>query len=50
MIADFFAKPLQGTLYFTHRNAVLGIKECDMQVYVNTYKKYRESIDCIIKT
>ena len=42
MIADFFTKPLQGGLYFTHRNAILGIQECDMPLYIKAYKEYRE--------
>ena len=50
MIAYFFTKPLQGELYFTHRNVILGIQECDMPLYINIYREYRESIRCIVKT
>ena len=34
MVANFFTKPLQGILYFTHRNAVLGINEKDMLLFL----------------
>ena len=50
MVADFFTKPLQGELYFTHRNAILGIQECDMPIYIKSYKEYRASIVSILKT
>ena len=49
MIADFFTKPLQGELYFIHRNSVLGIRAEDMPIYINDYKLYRESLKRIIK-
>ena len=49
MVADFFTKPLQGELYFTHRNVILGINPEDVPIYINDYKAYRYSKDCIIK-
>ena len=50
MVDDFFTKPLQGELYFTHRNAILGIQYCDMPIYIKVYKEYRASIVSIVKT
>ena len=49
MIADFFTKPLQGELYFVHRNSVLGINSEDMPIYINDYKLYKESMKGIVK-
>ena len=49
MVADFFTKPLQGELYFTHINAILGINPEDMPININDYKAYRNSKDCIVK-
>ena len=40
MVADFFTKPLQGVLFVTHRNMVLGIGEDDMPIYRAQYDKY----------
>ena len=45
MVADFYTKPLQGTLFRTHRNAILGIDESNMPIYMNEYTKYIQSID-----
>ena len=45
MVADFYTKPLQGTLFRTHRNAILGIDESSMPLYMNEYIKYIQSID-----
>ena len=49
MIADFFTKPLQGVLYFTHRDSLLGIKECDMPIYKKAYQEYRDAIKNVTK-
>ena len=49
MVADFFTKPLQGVLYFTHRNAVLGIKEEDMHLYIKAYELHRQTMKGIVK-
>ena len=49
MVADFFTKLLQGILYFTHRNTVLGINDDDMLIYRKAYEQYRASIKCIVK-
>ena len=49
MVADFFTKALQGELYFTHRNSVLGINAGDMSIYINDYKMHQESMKRIVK-
>mmetsp|Transcript_11112 Transcript_11112/g.13165 ORF Transcript_11112/g.13165 Transcript_11112/m.13165 type:complete len:82 (+) Transcript_11112:592-837(+) len=40
MVADFFTKPLQGVLFITHRNTVLGISQDDMALYRKQYEVY----------
>ena len=42
MIADFYTKPLQGMLFKVHRNAIQGINDDDMPLYL---KQYAESIE-----
>ena len=49
MVADFFTKPLQGVLYFTHRNAILGIKEEDMHLYIKAYELHCQTMKGIVK-
>ena len=49
MVGDFYTKPLQGELYFNHRNSILGINTDDMPIYIKDYKLHRESMKCIIK-
>ena len=43
MIGDFYTKPLQGTLFKQHRDAILGIDQDDMPLYVKAYAKFLES-------
>ena len=40
MVADFFTKPLQGVLFVTHRNTVLGVSQNDMPLYRQRYEEY----------
>ena len=49
MVGDIFTKPLQGVLYFTHRNAILGISEQNMPLYVKAYNLHRDSMMGIVK-
>lgn len=49
MVADFFTKLLQGVLYFTHRNAILGIREEDMHLYIKSYELHRQTMKGIVK-
>ena len=37
MIADLFTKPLQGILFTTHQDTVLGISQEDMLLYRKKY-------------
>ena len=45
MVADFYTKPLQGKLFTTHRNAILGIDAKSMPLYSKEYTIFMESID-----
>ena len=45
MVADFYTKPLQGKLFTTHRNAILGINEADIPLYMKEYTTFIKSID-----
>ena len=49
MVADFFTKPLQGELYFVHRNSILGIRAEDIPIYINDYKLHCEAMKRIVK-
>ena len=49
MVGDLYTKPLQGVLYISHRNAILGIKDSDMHLYRKAYEEYRASIKDIVK-
>ena len=44
LVADYNSKPLQGKLFETHRNTILGIKESELEDYKREYlaiiKKY----------
>ena len=39
MIADYFTKPLQGSLFRKFRNMILGIMEDDIGVYKENYRQ-----------
>ena len=49
MSTDFFTKPLQGVLYFTYRNSILGINEENMPIYMQSYELYHQSMKIIAK-
>ena len=38
LVADYLSKPLQGSLFRTHRNSILGITESDEAFYAESYK------------
>ena len=44
MLADFYTKPLQGSLFESHRNAILGIDKDDVPLYREEYTKFIQSI------
>ena len=39
MIADYFTKPLQGSLFKKFRNMILGIVEDDIALYKENYRQ-----------
>ena len=40
MVGDFYTKPLQGILFKVHRNAIQGIRDEDIPLYLNQYAEY----------
>ena len=46
VIADYFTKPLQGVLFYTFRDAIMGIDQNDLEIYQRNFdeviKKYKE--------
>ena len=46
MIADYFAKPLQGMLFYKFRDAIMGIDQNDLELYQRNFdeviKKYEQ--------
>ena len=38
---DFWTKPLQGTLFQTHRNTIMGITSGDMVEYQRQYRQMK---------
>ena len=45
MTEDFYTKPLQGALFFKHRNCMLGVNPSDIQKYKKAYDDYISSLD-----
>ena len=44
MVADFYTKPLQGSLFVNHRNTILGISNEDMPLYQREYAQHVQSM------
>ena len=44
MVADFYTKPLQRSIFVKHRNSLLGINGDYMPTYVEYHKQYMTSI------
>ena len=40
LVADFYTKPLQGSLFIKHRNTLLGIRSDDGPLYEKQYTDY----------
>jgi hypothetical protein len=38
MVSDYFTKPLQGSLFRTHRNAIMGVSELEVRKYKIAYE------------
>ena len=45
MTADFYTKPLQGSLFYKHRNAMLGIEPEDIPKCIKSYEQYIASLE-----
>jgi hypothetical protein len=43
MISDYFTKPLQGSLFRQHRNAIMGVSEAEYDRYLVEYNKAKEA-------
>ena len=43
-VANFYTKPLQGSLFVEHKNAIQGVKQEDMPVYIKNYTQFMNSI------
>ena len=43
MVSDYFTKPLQGSLFRQHRNAIMGITSADYDRYELGYKNAKEA-------
>ena len=44
MVADFYTKPLQGSLFVTHRNKILGIDDKNFVQYQKEYERAMNSL------
>ena len=46
MVSDYFTKPLQGSLFRLHRNAIMGVSQADYDWYYTTlHCKYLQAED-----
>ena len=45
LVADFYTKPLQGSLFIKHRNTLLGIRSEDGSLYEKQYTDYINGLD-----
>jgi hypothetical protein len=43
MISDYFTKPLQGSLFRQHRNAIMGVSQADYNRYLIDYKAAKKA-------
>jgi hypothetical protein len=43
MVSDYFTKPLQGSLFRLHRNAIMGVSQADYDWYADQYKKAKKA-------
>ena len=44
MLSDFYTKPLQGALFFKHRNKIMGIDQDEFVIYQKQYNEYLKTI------
>jgi hypothetical protein len=45
MVSDYLTKPLQGSLFRSHQNSIMGISEDDYSQYERQYKMAKEALD-----
>jgi hypothetical protein len=43
MISDYFTKPLQGSLFRQHQNAIMGVSQAEYDIYLVEYNKAKEA-------
>jgi hypothetical protein len=43
MVSDYFTKPLQGSLFRQHRNAIMGVTSLDYDRYELAYKAAKKA-------
>jgi hypothetical protein len=43
MISDYFTKPLQGSLFRQHRNAIMGVSQADYDRYLVEYREAKKA-------
>ena len=44
MLADYFTKPLQGSLFVEHRNRILGIQHENIAIYLHNHTIFMNSL------
>jgi hypothetical protein len=44
MVSDYLTKPLQGSLFRTHRNSIMGVSEMELSRYQDEYVKMKEDL------
>jgi hypothetical protein len=44
MVSDYLTKPLQGSLFRTHRNSIMGVSENELSCYQDVYVQMKEDL------
>jgi hypothetical protein len=44
MVSDYLTKPLQGSLFRTHRNSIMGVSENELSRYQDEYVQMKEDL------
>ena len=48
MVSDYFTKPLQGSLFRLHRNAIMGVSQADYDWYEDQYKEAKKASELLV--
>ena len=48
MVSDYFTKPLQGSLFRLHRNAIMGVSQADYDWYEDQYKEAKKASKLLV--